>query len=488
MAKQITGTMSEWFYLDTNDFSGAEISSIKKHLTVKSFFSEDDDEPVCAYNDDIDGKLGVPIVWAMERFDWIDNTTSGRPITVDRLPDPNHPKAAAGQKVFVEDLVESLREDRVVLAQASTGSGKTVSCLSAIGQLGITSLVIVPSESLAHQWAAEAKLHLGLGDDDVSIIQQDKCDYVGKKICVAIVHSIANRDYGTDFYNYFGLVAWDEVHRVAAKMFSKSMGKLRPKYRLGLTATPNRRDGLMKVVNFHLGDPLVISASKALLARVCVYQTGTFSVTSKNRMGEEMDKSKSMPRSIVLNMLCKNKQRNDEIVSIIRYAHSKERVILVIGDRIEQLQVLMQRCGSNGIPEADMGLFTRSKMVHNPNAENGKYQVKSQVTKQSELERVKTECNIIFATYGMMKEGVDIPRLDFGIDVSPRSEATQVIGRIRRPLNGKKKPVWVTIQDTACPVFDTSFRSRVADYRKGNCEMFTYPARLIESFFPKKSK
>jgi len=480
-----SGTISNWFYLSKSDVSLRMQESIKRELTTKSWFAEDGEEPVRSYTEDREGYLGIPIVWGMERFDYLDQTSMGSPITVDRLPDPEHPKAAKGQRVFIKNLYEGITEHSVILAEASTGSGKTVACLSLIGQLGVTSLVIVPSESLALQWIDEAKLHLGIADEDIALIKQGKCDYVGKKICVGIVHSIAKRDYDPEFYTYFGLVAWDEVHRVAAKSFSKSMGKLSPRYRIGLTATPDRRDGLMEVVTHHLGEPLVVSKAKAVRAKVCVFNSSVFAVGANNQSGDFVDRSKSMPRSIVLNMLCKSKARNAQIVALIRYANSRGRTILVISDRIERLQVLMGRCAADGIPSAAMGMFTRSVMIENPRAsEAGQKKLKSKTVKQSELDYVKNECSIIFATYGMMKEGVDIPRLDFGIDASPRSEAIQVIGRIRRPVPNKKAPVWVTIKDTSCAVFDSSYRQRISDYKKCNCDIVKMPLEIVKAFMP----
>lgn len=466
----------EYVYVKLDSLTESQLHSITEQLTDYPKMADDDQEPVKSFTLDKEGYIGVPHVWGMDRFDYLDMTSGGSEIDVDRLPDPNHENAPDGQEAFTLELLDTMYEYEVMLAQADTGCGKTVSALSVIGQMGLTSLVIVPSVKLAHQWVKEAKRHLGLTDDDLAIIQGDKCDYKGKKICIGIINSLATRDYGEDFRNYFGITVWDEVHRVAAKTFSLSMGATRSQYRLGLTATPERRDGLMKVVHYHIGEPIVISSAEAMPLKVCVHDSDAFRYYKRGEDGEEFDASKDMPRAILLNMMAKCKRRNAEIVKILKYAYDNDRNILVIGDRVEQLQILIQRCEEAGIPAEKMGLFTRSMYTGEKYKDGKKKGKKKTVTiGEDELNRVAKDCQLIFSTFTMMKEGVDIPHLDFGIDVTPRSEAIQVVGRIRRLLTGKKKPVWVTIKDVVCKEFAGSYHARMKDYRKVNADIRPFP-------------
>ncbi len=52
---------------------------------------------------------------------------------------------------------------------------------------------------------------------------------------------------------WFGLIIWDEGHHVSAPTFSKS-APLFYGYRLALTATPNRADGMHVICQHHVGD------------------------------------------------------------------------------------------------------------------------------------------------------------------------------------------------------------------------------------------
>ena len=43
-------------------------------------------------------------------------------------------------------------------------------------------------------------------------------------------------------------------HHISSRVFSRALRKLNCKYHIGLSATPVRTDGLMKVLNWHIGD------------------------------------------------------------------------------------------------------------------------------------------------------------------------------------------------------------------------------------------
>ena len=51
----------------------------------------------------------------------------------------------------------------------------------------------------------------------------------------------------------YGMVVVDECHRVPALSFEKVVRDAPARYRLGLTATPYRRDHLEGILTMHLG-------------------------------------------------------------------------------------------------------------------------------------------------------------------------------------------------------------------------------------------
>lgn len=52
------------------------------------------------------------------------------------------------------------------------------------------------------------------------------------------------KDYSPTLFLDIGFVIFDEFHHLNSEVFSKALPKLSVKYMLGLSATPDRDDGL----------------------------------------------------------------------------------------------------------------------------------------------------------------------------------------------------------------------------------------------------
>ena len=76
----------------------------------------------------------------------------------------------------------------------------------------------------------------------------------GYDIVIAMLQSVSMRDYPEDTFDDFGFVIYDECHHLGAEIFSRSLIKVGCQYTLGLSATPDRADGLTKVFKWFLGD------------------------------------------------------------------------------------------------------------------------------------------------------------------------------------------------------------------------------------------
>jgi hypothetical protein len=66
---------------------------------------------------------------------------------------------------------------------------------------------------------------------------------------------------------------------------------------------------------------------------------------------------------------------------------------------------------------------------------------------QNDLDNITHSCQIIFATYEIFSKGVDVPRLDMGVEALPAGNVRQPVGRVLRVLDGKAKPEWYAIHD-----------------------------------------
>src|ERR1700676_1646481 len=130
-----------------------------------------------------------------------------------------------------------------------TGTGKTFLAILAIHKTGRPALVVTPKIDLLHQWYGELLLAfdvpvgvLGGGENEVQPLTVTTYDS-------AYIHleRLGNR---------FGLLVFDECHHLPGPSYMQTaIGNLAP-YRLGLTATPERADGLQNLLPGLIG-PIV---------------------------------------------------------------------------------------------------------------------------------------------------------------------------------------------------------------------------------------
>lgn len=463
----LSGVLDGWLtvpYDAIGDY--AALHREKKALTYLPRYAEGEKETVFLYHDMPNRQsLAVPRAYGIERFghllNIVDRRIDGQAMgSVPRLPDPNHRSVRdpVAQAKFMADLEAAARAHFHFLAEAPTGSGKTVCAIRTAAVIGRKTVVNVHLERLMHQWVDEIHTKTGLPLDRIGTVQADKWDWEGKDFVVAMMPTLALRDPKTmdpRFFQTFGTAIYDEVHRVGAPLLSHTAHLYPAKYRWGFSATLNRKDGGERTFYWHIGPVRVVSEADALPMTVYVKRYTAHGPLWGKTHGSRMQ------------CLAQDWSRNQVILALIKRFHRAGRQALVVGESVQHLQYLMDLCAKSGIPRSDMGQFTSERhFVQEYYDAKGdlKKRLRKQKVKKDELDDVKENARLIFATYGMMTEGIDIPRLDAGIDVSPRGDATQLIGRIRRPVPGKLEPVWVTLYDTKCFMSRKYFERRCKDY------------------------
>lgn len=414
-----------------------------------------------------DDYIAFPVAYGLEHYpdpDMSVELSRGQPLICPLRPDPYHVNASKGQPKLFKDTCEHFEENYVGMVEAGTGTGKTANALNLAAERGRSTLVCVDREFLAlEQWIPEAKAKLGLVDEQIGVIQGDRCEY-HKPFCVAIAASLYSRDYPPECYEAFGTIIFDELHKFGAREMQRILSMFNAETRLGQTATVERKDGCAKIYLDMFGHESIKSASQALRCQLKVVEysgSRLFSKTHGGRMTE----------------LARDQERNNLIVREIIKMYNDGGNVLVVGDDIRHLQRLEIACWKLGVPENRTGQFSRERYIftQQPGEHKGqkvviKKQKKVRVTNEY-LNWVKAHARIIFATYGMIKEGVDIPRLDRGIDATPRTEWKQVGGRIRRPMPGKRMPLWVTVRDRHDFALERYYEARLADALEANVEL-----------------
>ena len=136
------------------------------------------------------------------------------------------------------------------------GRGKTFMALNIAVRLGKRFLIIVDKEFLLNQWKDEIQafcknIRIGVLQGPRIDIDADKYDCT-----ICMLQTLCSREFPSNFFNEYGFTIFDECHHLGAVYFSKVLQLVQTKWQLGLSATPQREDGLMSVFTAYLGEPV----------------------------------------------------------------------------------------------------------------------------------------------------------------------------------------------------------------------------------------
>lgn len=410
-------------------------SALQKKLTVWPKF--ENKENIEAF---IDGEMfGIPRNFADIPVDAEDQTI---------LPEKKDFEFTGKLRQVQQEMIDDWQNlyDKGIndwIIKADTGVGKTILMIKIACELKVPFLVIVPLERLMTYWIDQIKKFTTI--EDVGIIQQDKCEYEGRSACVGMIHSVCKDKYSEEFKEHFGLIICDELHSTAAFQFSQVLPMFKARHRLGASATLERQDGMEKLYYMHLGKNIITTEIKTQPKPTILYYDFH---TMSGKLPVWIDKyDRIKVRAYILSMLARNSKRNELIANFADILINKNIQTLIIGDRISQLEEIQQYLIDKG--HDDTGLYI------------GK-------TPDKEKKRIEKESSCILATMKMLEIGIDIDTLRGLIFATPKSNVTQVVGRIRRINPTVPDPVVIDIVDTYHKEAKGWFNSRCKWYRQEN--------------------
>jgi superfamily II DNA or RNA helicase len=342
-----------------------------------------------------------------------------------------------------QDAVTDVLSSDQGLLEAGTGSGKTIMALYLIAERKQPALVVVHTKELLNQWISRIETFLNIPRADIGVIGGGKFS-IGDRITVATVQSLYK--CVDEVVPHIGHLICDECHRAPSRMFTEAVSAFDAKYRLGLTATPWRRDKLSKVIFWYVGDVTGRIAKDDLvqagnLCRAEVQWVGTgFSPFAD--ASEEYSKA--------LSELTEDGTRNRLICKTVS-ENNGHGVSLILSDRKAHC-VTLQNILSD---------------VHGIQAE-----VLTGSTSPKERERIITAlhdggCRYLIATGQLIGEGFDLPGISTVFLTTPvkfSGRLIQYIGRALRPAPGKDKAMIFDFVDDH-GVFEASARARAYTYQ-----------------------
>ena len=410
------------------------------------------------------GMVGVPRAFGFRHYgksDYEDRRSEGRAAVSMEFtgvlggdpPIPEFDQQASAVESAIYRLTNNSSNGTIV--EAPCGSGKTVIGIAVACRLRRPTLILVHKEFLADQWTERLLDFTNIRPEDIGRIQRDRCDFEGKPVAIAMIQSLVDREYPEQFWSWPGLVIADEVHRMGAPVWGQAIRRIPSKYRLGLSATPDRVDRLDRAFRWHIGEVDVVINTKQVKPKVAVFDLPALCPNLRRGDGTPMAStmlsllagtgSERVPgRRTPKTVSRPNKgsvTRNVIIADEISQAAKADRKILVLSDRIPQLRELSQAVSKRGEWLQDFYIGGRKKLER----------------------KVAERAQIIWATYGMAREALDIPSLDTLVLALPKSDVEQAVGRILRVFPGKKHPLVLDFVDPVSP-FDRQGQNRQALY------------------------
>jgi len=363
------------------------------------------------------------------------------------------------QTEIIERVLRMIETHGGTTLTMPTGSGKTVCALEILCRLKVKPLILVHKLFLVNQWCE--RIHQFVMGAKVTVIQGTVHDSTGD-IVIGMLQTFHSRQYVCP--SDVGIVVVDECHHVPAKTFRHVMMKMNSKYRLGLSATPYRKDGLhpsllLGPVTSQEGS-IPTSVSPGIF---CGYDFDTkriqvqpirYNTERYTRSPPMMQSGDTVNHAAMLTIVAEDDARTDMIASLIA-SLDKQRHILCLVHRKEHRTRLQDQLTRRSI---DSAIFTP-------------------------LNHGCPDARVIISTYTYASEGFDEKRFDTLVLASPISDIRQSVGRILRKMEDPRhSPLVIDVVDQ-WGVFLRQFQKRKSVYMSIGCSLQLMRDRSIR-FLP----
>lgn len=437
------------------------IKEIKDELTAKPFTTNDfGNKNEIKFNIYLESpnKLYLPRFYGLEKFGEpkINKLNIGSKIDIKF-----NGSLRKEQEPIYNIVYKQIKETGGGIISLKCGGGKTVLSLYLAYKLGYKIIVLVHKDFLMTQWFD--RIQDFLPEAKIGKIQQNTIDIEDKDIVLAMVQSISMKEYDETIFHSFGTAIFDECHHLGAEVFSKCMRKTACNYMIGLSATPNRKDGLKWVFESYLGK--IAYKSKEKNDDYVEVKIINYDINDELYCKEELTFQKKPCCPKMINNICEYLPRTNVILNELIKLYKENRSILILSDRRGHLSKIHELLKNKNI---DSGFYVGGMKPHDL--------------------RISQEKNIILGTFSMASEGMDIPKLNTIILGSPKSDIVQSVGRILRQKKENRtfNPLVIDINDNFS-LFINQSKKRLAFYSKNNYDITYYNLDGSNYKYEKKS-
>lgn len=211
-------------------------------------------------------------------------------------------------------------------------------------------------------------------------------------------------------------------HHLSAPHYNRTAA-LFPGLRIGLSATPERLDGLESLYLAHMGDIFYLDHSQDLVPEVEFHEVDLgVDWTSDSVLNEILDRTGELSWTRLWGYLGSHQKFLDEAVDLIKTEANRGRKILVLSNRLNTVSRIHYALEAS---KGGMSGLINSK------------------TKQDERLNILRNKQVAVSISRIAREGLDEPSLDTLVMIEPTSDPNmlrQACGRILRTCSTKKQP------------------------------------------------
>ncbi len=308
--------------------------------------------------------------------------------------------------------------------------------LEAIARIGMKALWLTHTQDLLTQSMNRAKAVFGCSQSSYGTITAGWVK-IGSGLTFATVQTASKVDL-LPYKDEFGCIIVDECHRAVSTptrltMFGKVLSNLSCRYKIGLTATPKRADGMSRAMFALLGDVAHEVSRDAVADTTCPVEVRQIETGYTPDMDMALCGDGTINYAGLVEDMTHDQKRFNAVLSIIKDI-PEGMPALVLANRVGYLQRLTAACGKKAVCLSGMGTSKKAR----------------EERKAALADLNEGRIDFLFSTFALAKEGLDVPNLRYVVFATPEKDeatVTQAAGRVARKAEGKDKGTVIDLVD-----------------------------------------
>lgn len=255
---------------------------------------------------------------------------------------------------YQEKAIKAMIKAKRGILKANCGSGKSICAINIIQRLGYKAIIIVQTMEILNQFKEYCLNVMNLKSNEIGIIAAGKVE-IGEKVTIALRQTLCKIDL-LKYKFEFNTIICDECQNISSNpscitQYEKILNNLAAEYRISLSATPRRNDGLTnsmfalcgkikhEITSEEVADKTIKAQIQPIFTNykmpyICQKSDGTLDYVK-------------MPTALATNI-----DRNKIILELLK--QNKENYCLILSDRLEGLKLLQEELGEGMMIDGSM--------------------------------------------------------------------------------------------------------------------------------------